>query len=224
MRMPEDHVRSSPSLDPCPVLGPVYRPSLTDFSINRILGLEDDAGRIIVKTIFMLQVLKHSYSDTIPRSSPYSDNTSSTSDLTASRSRRHIQRSHRGRSDSARLLADEVWELERAYKRRHIWMSEARRNWCRGLGDSSQKSESPLQITGSKLNVCPTTQSTNTADYRRSSFKSNQFRARSSLLVPMSTRTSSREDLLRPRKDYRTAVDYVNTEPYEFRFKKKFEI
>ncbi|KAL9960273.1 hypothetical protein ACROYT_G033711 [Oculina patagonica] len=71
-------------------LAPVFRPSrsLTDFSISKILGLENDGiHQESTRTALMecrhsIQTPspQHSYSDTSPRSSPYSDNTTSNSD------------------------------------------------------------------------------------------------------------------------------------------------
>ncbi|KAJ7355112.1 hypothetical protein OS493_027901 [Desmophyllum pertusum] len=231
------HARRSRALPPSPPirvpsLAPVYRPSLTDFSINRILGLEDDVTN--KESSSALVSPQHSYSDTSSRSSPYSDNTSSTSDCDSEpdQAPTHSEQLPRKKRQRTTFSLIEVWELERAYKRRPYLMSEDEEELMQRLGITARslkywfqnrraKSRKEERTVTSVYQTSPSNQfgrpaSTAmhserpqfliqspsdhwkqaermsyqhsppiTADCRRSSFKSNQFRARSSSLVPM---------------------------------------
>ncbi|KAJ7355122.1 Bud site selection protein, Revert to axial protein 2 [Desmophyllum pertusum] len=232
------HGRRSRALSPSPPirvrsLAPVYRPSLTDFSINRILGLEDDVTKQ-ESTHSALVSPPHSYSDTSPRSSPYSDNASSTSDCDSEpdQAPTHSEQSPRKKRQRTTFSPIEVWELERAYKRRPYLMSEDEEELVQRLGITvrslkywfqnrrarSRKEErmvtsvyqtSPSNQFGRPVSTAMHSERPQfliqspsdhwqqaermshqhsppiTADYRRSSFTSNQFRVRSSSLVPM---------------------------------------
>ncbi|KAL9960290.1 hypothetical protein ACROYT_G033734 [Oculina patagonica] len=125
-------------------LPPVFRPSLTDFSIRRILGLENDVTHqestcsVAVEHRHSIQTpsLQHSYSDTSPRSSPYSDNTSSTSDCDSDPDQvsTHSEQPPRKKRQRTTFSPIEVWELERAYKRRPYLMCEDEEELVQRLG------------------------------------------------------------------------------------------
>ncbi|KAL9977324.1 hypothetical protein ACROYT_G014714 [Oculina patagonica] len=182
---------------------------------------------------------QHSYSDTSPRSSPYSDNTSSTSDCDSEPDQvsTHCEQPLRKKRQRTTFSPIEVWELERAYRRRPYLMSEDEEELVQRLGipywfqnrrARSRKEgrkvmsvhqtspsnqfgrpatrvmpcertqfliQSPLDhwkqaermsnpVLENQLEDKPRSRPI-TADYHYLSFKSNQFRSRSSLLVPM---------------------------------------
>ncbi len=70
---------------------------------------------------------QHSYSDTSPRSSPYSDNTSSTSDCDSEPDQvsTHCEQPPRKKRQRTTFSPIEVWELERAYRRRPYLMGDS---------------------------------------------------------------------------------------------------
>ena len=79
---------------------------------------------------------EHSCSDTSPRSSPYSDNTSSTSDSESepnqvSTPSEQPPRKKRQRTTFSQV---EVWELERSYRRRPYLMCEDEEELVQRLG------------------------------------------------------------------------------------------
>ncbi|XP_078342390.1 uncharacterized protein LOC144628199 isoform X2 [Oculina patagonica] len=242
----------SPSLPVrAPSLAPVFRPSLTDFSISRILGLENDVthqdstcSAVELRHSIQTPSPQHSYSDTSPRSSPYSDNTSSTSDCDSEPDQlsTHSEQPTRKKRQRTTFSPIEVWELERAFKRRPYLMSEDEEELVQRLGIPArslkywfQNRRAKSRKEGRKLTTVHQTSPSNrfgrpttsvmpcerrqfliqspsdhwkraermsyavlenqledkprsrpiTADYHYSSFKSNQFRSRSSFLVPM---------------------------------------
>ncbi|XP_078342973.1 homeobox protein SEBOX-like [Oculina patagonica] len=187
---------------------------------------------------------QHSYSDTSPRSSPYSDNTSSTSDCDSDPDQvsTHSEQPPRKKRQRTTFSPIEVWELERAYKRRPYLMSEDEEELVQRLGIPArslkywfQNRRAKSRKEGRKFTSVRQTSPSNqferpatrvmpcertqfliqspsdhwkqaermsypvlenqledksrsrpiTADYHYSSFKSNQFRSRSSFLVPM---------------------------------------
>ncbi|KAL9960226.1 hypothetical protein ACROYT_G033654 [Oculina patagonica] len=137
------HVVSSTS-SPTP-LKPVSSKPLS-FSISAILGLEDEERRhgspsIARKTLLSELCVRipspqQSYSDTSPRSSPYSDNTSSTSDCDSEPDQvsTHSEQPTRKKRQRTTFSPIEVWELERAYKRRPYLMSEDEEELVQRLG------------------------------------------------------------------------------------------
>ncbi|XP_078368549.1 uncharacterized protein LOC144652411 [Oculina patagonica] len=235
-----------------PSLAPVFRPSLTDFSISSILGLENDVTHQESSCSAFMQYRhniqtpspQHSYSDTSPRSSPYSGNTSSTSDCDSESDRvsTHSEQPPRKKRQRTTFSPIEVWELERAYKRRPYLMDEdeeelvqrlgiparSLKYWFQNRRAKSRKEgrkvtsvhqtipsnrferpaprvlpfektqfliQSPSDhwkqaermsypVLGNQLEDKPPSRPI-TTDYHYTSFKSNQFRGRSSFLVPM---------------------------------------
>ena len=79
---------------------------------------------------------EHSYSDTSPRSSPYSDNTSSTSDCDSEPDQvsTHSEQPPRKKRQRTTFSQIEVWELELAYMRRPYLMSEDEEELVQRLG------------------------------------------------------------------------------------------
>ncbi|KAL9967409.1 hypothetical protein ACROYT_G025626 [Oculina patagonica] len=79
---------------------------------------------------------QHSYSDTIPRSTPYSNNTSSTNDCDSEPDQvlTHNEQPPRKKRQRTTFPPIEVWELERAYKRRQNLMSEDEEELVQGVG------------------------------------------------------------------------------------------
>ena len=79
---------------------------------------------------------EHRYSDTSPRSSPYSDNTSSTSDCDSESDQvpTHSQQPPRKKRQRTTFSQIEVWELGRPYRRRPYLMSEDEEELVHRLG------------------------------------------------------------------------------------------
>ncbi|KAL9960259.1 hypothetical protein ACROYT_G033694 [Oculina patagonica] len=134
----------SPSPPVCaPSLAPVFRPSLTDFSISRILGLENDVTHqdltcsVAVERRYSIETPspQHSYSNTSTRSF-YSDNTISTSDCDSEPDQVSTNSEQPSRKKRQRTTFSpiEVWELERAYKRRPYLTSEDEEELVQRLG------------------------------------------------------------------------------------------
>ena len=79
---------------------------------------------------------EHSYSDTSPQSSPYSDNTSSTSDCDSEPDQvsTRSEQPPRKKRQRTTFTQIEVWELERAYRRRPYLISEDEEELVQRLG------------------------------------------------------------------------------------------
>ncbi|KAL9960294.1 hypothetical protein ACROYT_G033738 [Oculina patagonica] len=124
----------SPTSSPTP-LEPVSRKSLS-FSISAILGLKDDERRqdspsierntLLSELCVRIPSPQHSYSDGSPRSSSYSDNTSFISDCDSEPDQvsTNSEQPPRKKQQRTTFSPIEVWELERAYKRRPYLIAE----------------------------------------------------------------------------------------------------
>ncbi|XP_020602119.1 homeobox protein aristaless-like [Orbicella faveolata] len=146
------HARKSRELSPSsPIstlpLATVFLPRKpTDFSISRILGLESDkthketvcSGSASVHCRHPIQTpsSQHSYSDTSPRLSPCSDNACSSSDCDSEPDQvsTHSEQPPRKKRQRTTFSPIEVWELERAYRRRPYLMSADEEDLVQRLG------------------------------------------------------------------------------------------
>ncbi|KAL9960292.1 hypothetical protein ACROYT_G033736 [Oculina patagonica] len=133
-----------PTSSPTP-LKPVSSKTLS-FSISAILGLKDEEKRqdspSIARNTLQSELCvripspQHSYSDTSPRSSPYSDNTNSTSECDSEPDQvsTHSEQPSRKKRQRTTFSPIEVWELERAYKRRPYLIAEDEEELVQRLG------------------------------------------------------------------------------------------
>ncbi|KAJ7339599.1 hypothetical protein OS493_006003 [Desmophyllum pertusum] len=143
---------SPPPLRPSS-LAPVPRKSLS-FSISKILGLEEDVttseyspNSVIVES----RTASRRCSDISPRSSPYSENSSSTSDSEPDQVSTHYEQPPRKKRQRTTFSPIEVWELEGAFKRSPCLSSKDEEELVQRLGIMVKSLEHWFQNRRAKL-------------------------------------------------------------------------